>query len=126
REALYQRLHREAVARAGAPVIRVPEAPRKAHLQSASCQTVKKLRQISRDTLQGLPPSEADTQVEPDIAVDPNDPRVVVAVFQEGRFPDGAAVDTGYASSRNGGRSWKTAPLGVTAATGGEFERASD
>jgi hypothetical protein len=125
RQALYQRLHQEAVARADAPVAGLPAA-RKARQQSDSFQSVKKLRQISRDTLQGSPPSEDDTQVEPDIAVDPNDPSVVVAVFQEGRFPDGAAVDTGYASSQNGGRGWKTAPLGVTQATGGEFERASD
>jgi hypothetical protein len=125
REALYRRLQQEAVSRAGDPVIHAPGG-QKTHQQSDSFQTVKKVQEISRDTLQGVPPSEGDTQVEPDIAVDPNDPRVVVAVFQEGRFPDGAAVDTGYASSRNGGKSWQTAPLGVTVATGGEFERASD
>jgi hypothetical protein len=125
RQALYRRLQQEAQARAGDPVIQAPEVPR-AHQQTDAFQTVKKVQEISRDSLEGVPPSEGDTEIEPDIAVDPNDPRIVVAVFQEGRFSDGAAVDTGYASSRNGRQSWKTAPLGVTVASGGAFERASD
>src|SRR6266540_2522968 len=43
---------------------------------------VHDVREVSRDTLKGPRPSEDDTQVEPSVAVDPNDPDVVVGVVQ--------------------------------------------
>jgi len=83
--------------------------------------------QISEDTLQAAIGSQADTQVEPFIAVDPNNPLIVVATFQEGRFPDGGSVDCGYATSHDGGQTWVSGDLPLlTVATGGPFARASD
>src|SRR5215470_192596 len=88
---------------------------------------VRSARQISADPFLGVAGSEADTQVEPFIAVDPNDPSVVVAVFQQGRFDAGGCVDTGFATSHDGGRSWATGNLpGLTVAVGGPFQDASD
>jgi hypothetical protein len=89
--------------------------------------TVVNVQQISRDEVQGPPSSEPDTQVEPDLAQDPNDPGSLVAVFQEGRFPDGAAVAAGYARTSDGGSSWSHGELPhLTTATGGPYERAGD
>jgi hypothetical protein len=86
------------------------------------------VQQISSDPFAGAAGSEADTQVEPSIALDPNDPSTVVAVFQQGRFDtNGASVDPGFATSRDGGRTWTAGNLpGLTVAVGGAFERASD
>ena len=91
-------------------------------------RTRRFVRSVSRDPFAGAAGSEADTQVEPDIAVDPNDPSVVVAVFQQGRFAaDGGSVDPGFATSHDSGRTWTTGNLpGLTTAVGGAFERASD
>jgi hypothetical protein len=85
------------------------------------------VKQISADPFGGAGGSEADTQVEPHIAVHPIDPSNVVAVFQQGRFDAGGSVDPGYATSRDGGRTWTAGNLpGLTVAVGGPFERASD
>jgi hypothetical protein len=83
-------------------------------------ENLKDVEQISRDTLPAASGSEADTQIEPDIAFDPNHPRVIVAVFQQGRFPNGGSVDPGFATSHDGGRTWVTGNLpGLTTAVGG-------
>ena len=86
------------------------------------------VRSVSHDPFAGAGGSQADTQVEPDIAVDPSHPSVVVAVFQQGRFAaEGGSVDPGFATSHDGGRTWTTGNLpGLTTAVGGAFERASD
>jgi BNR/Asp-box repeat protein len=85
------------------------------------------VQQISQDTLDGPPGSEDDTQVEPDIAVDPNDPNLITATFQQGRFQDGGSADPGFATSHDGGATWTSGNLpNLTVAVGGEFERASD
>src|SRR6266511_4387583 len=85
-----------------------------------------RVREIARDTLVGPVGSEPDTAVEPYVAIDPIRPRVVVAVFQVGRFPDGAAA-IGFAASHDGGRTWASGILpGLTRAFGGVFLRASD
>ena len=86
------------------------------------------VKEISADPFAGTGGSQADTEVEPHIAVDPNDPSVVVAVFQQGRFATvGGAVDTGFATSHDGGRTWTSGSLsGLTAAAGGPFQRSSD
>ena len=90
-------------------------------------QTVRFVEEISHDGVAGPPGAEADTETEPDIAVDPNDPTVVVAVFQQGRFPDGGSVDPGFATSHDGGSTWVSGNLpGLTAAVGGPYGRASD
>lgn len=83
--------------------------------------------EVSRDTLQSSGASQPRTQVEPHIAVDPNNPNIVVAVFQEGRFPDGGAVAVGYATSHDGGQTWTADDLPMlTVATGGPFDRGTD
>ena len=89
--------------------------------------TLRGVRQISRDTSTPRGGSEPDTQAEPYIAMDPNNPRHVVAVFQQGRFPDGGSVGPGYATSKDGGRTWVTDEFpGVTTDRGGFWDRASD
>jgi len=83
--------------------------------------------EITRETIQAAAGSQPHTQVEPSIAVDPNNPLIVVAVVQQGRFPDGGATAIGYAASHDGGQTWVAGDLPLlTVATGGPFERASD
>jgi hypothetical protein len=90
-------------------------------------QTVQFAQQVSEDSVHGSSKAEPDTQTEPDIAVDPNDPAVVVAVFQQGRFSDGGSVDPGFATSHDGGQTWTHGNLpGLTTAVGGTYQRASD
>src|SRR5207253_6905437 len=83
---------------------------------------------ISADPFAGLSGAEADTEAEPDVAVDPNDPDIVVAVFQQERFDQsGGCVVPGFATSRDGGLTWIAGSLpGLTVATNGPFDRASD
>jgi hypothetical protein len=88
---------------------------------------VRDVQEISHDPFSGQSGSEADTEAEPAVAVDPLDPRTVVAVFQQGRFQDGGAVAIGFASSADGGRTWVAGSLaGLSTATGGAFPRVSD
>ena len=83
--------------------------------------------QVSEQDVAPQPGSEPDTLVEPDVAVSPVNPDVAVAVAHDGRFPDGGAVGISYAWTHDGGRTWQHAPMpGLTTATGGAFERASD
>lgn len=83
--------------------------------------------EISRDTIQSSGASQPRTQVEPHIAVDPNNPQILVAVFQQGRFPDGGSVAPGYATSHDGGQTWTTDDLPLlTVASGGVFARGTD
>jgi hypothetical protein len=86
--------------------------------------TVRDVQQIGEDTLhQG----ERDTQVEPDIAMDPNNADDLVAVMQQGRFKTGGSADPGFATSLDGGRTWSSGNLpGLTKAVGGPFDRGSD
>ena len=50
------------------------------------------VQQIAEDTLKG---GEQGTQVEPDMAIDPNNPDSLVAVVQQGRFKTGGSADPG-------------------------------
>jgi len=85
------------------------------------------VQQVSQDGVTGSPDAEPDTETEPDISVDPNDPNVVVAVVQQGRFADGGSVDPGFATSHDGGDTWVEGNLpGLTTAVGGPYQRASD
>lgn len=88
---------------------------------------ITNVQQVSRDTLGPFAGAEPDTQTEPDIEVDPNNPNVIVATFQQGRYQDGGSVDPGYATSQDGGKTWAAGnmPL-LTKAVGGPFDRASD
>jgi len=72
---------------------------------------------------------QPDTEIEPSISVNPQDPRNVVAVYQEGRIDDGGDATNGYATSFDGGETWTAGELpGLTTypGQGGQFERASD
>lgn len=72
-------------------------------------------------------PSNMRAQAEPHIARAPSDADFLVAVFQEGRFADGGAVDCGYSVSRDGGLTWTRQLIpNLTPASGGTYPRATD
>jgi RTX calcium-binding nonapeptide repeat (4 copies) len=74
------------------------------------CEIVS--RQLSRDTNRS-PGAHHQTQVEPDSFSFGN---IVVTTFQSARIADGAAAMIGFATSRDGGRTWRAGFLpGVTA-----------
>ena len=73
-----------------------------------------------------LPPNMR-AQAEPHIARSQVDPDFLAAVFQEGRFTDGGAVDCGYSITHDGGLSWTRALIpNLTMTTGGPYFRATD
>lgn len=75
----------------------------------------------------GADDPQPDTETEPSIAVNPADPRNAVTVFQEDRVDAGGDAGNGFATTFDGGRSWIHGYLpGLSRATGGTFDRASD
>jgi hypothetical protein len=85
------------------------------------------LRQAASQDVPAAPGSEPDTLVEPDVAADPHHPDIAVVVGHDGRYPDGGAVGITHAWTRDGGRSWRHAPVPfITTAAGGAWDRASD
>jgi hypothetical protein len=86
------------------------------------CETV--VRVIARDRYTA--PAQHNTIAEPDSFAWGN---TIVAAFQSGRFRDGGAVNTGWATSRDGGRTWRSGVLpNLTRASvpAGPWDRASD
>jgi hypothetical protein len=86
------------------------------------CETI--VRVIARDRY--TTPAQHSTIAEPDSLAWGN---TIVAAFQSGRFRDGGAVNTGWATSRDGGRTWRfgVLPSLTTAASPpGPWARASD
>jgi hypothetical protein len=86
------------------------------------CETVSRV--IARDRYAA--PAQHSTIAEPDTFAWGN---TVVAAFQVGRFRDGGAVDTGWATSRDGGRTWRSGllpSLTRAARPAGPWDRASD
>src|SRR5215216_1667056 len=72
-------------------------------------------------------PAQPETQTEPHLALDPEQESHLLASYQEGRFSDGGARALTYAASFDSGRTWQEGLLpGLTVASGGRFERASD
>jgi hypothetical protein len=68
-----------------------------------------------------------NSEVEPWVVVNPNDPDNIVGSWHQDRWSDGGARGLGLATSFDGGASWQTGFLpGLTLCSGGEFERASD
>jgi len=123
---VYDLRHRQMVARGLHPGPALP-APAASTAPASAGFAVRGVQQISHDMTTPQPGSEPDTQIEPDIAIDPSRPTQVVATFQQDRFPDGGSVDPGFATSTDGGRTWTTANLpGLTKSVGGVFDRASD
>jgi hypothetical protein len=81
----------------------------------------------SRQDVPAAPGSEPDTLVEPDVAVSPRNPSVAVVAAHDGRYADGGAVGITHAWTRDGGRTWRHAPVPfITTAAGGAWDRASD
>jgi BNR repeat-like domain len=89
---------------------------------ASDCETV--VRVVARD------PYRASAQhasiAEPDTFAWGN---TIVAAYQSGRFPDGGAINNGWATSRDGGRTWRSGrlpALTVNSTPAGRWERASD
>jgi hypothetical protein len=86
------------------------------------CETVARV--VARDPYRA--PAQHATIAEPDTFARDN---TVVAAFQLGRFRDGGAVNIGWATSRDAGRTWRSGPLpSLTRASlpAGRWQRASD
>jgi BNR repeat-like domain len=89
---------------------------------AADCETVARV--IARDPYRA--PAQHATIAEPDSFAWGN---TVVAAFQSGRFRDGGAVNIGWATSSDGGRTWRSGTLPaltVRASPAGRWARASD
>ena len=68
-----------------------------------------------------------DSEVEPWIAVDPTNPKHIVASWQQDRWSNGGARGLLVGVSFDGGKSWNDLPLpDLSLCTGGEFHRVSD
>lgn len=105
------------------PVVARPQA------RAAAAETPKVLQdhQAAKHKLVAVPPQQPDTNVEPSIAVNPKDPLNAVAGYQSGRVDAGCAQTLGYATTFDGGKTWKSAPLPkLTVANGGTYPLASD
>lgn len=82
---------------------------------------------ISEDLLASEDNPAGERQAEADLALHPTDEDRAVAVVQEGRLPDGGAQAIGFAWTDDGGETWGSGLLpGLTEATGGTYERATD
>lgn len=79
--------------------------------------------QLSRDPYTNAD-SQHFTELEPDTY---SFGSTIVAAFQAGRFADGGSSNNGWATSTDGGLTWKTGFLpGATQFTGGPYTRVSD
>jgi BNR repeat-like domain len=89
---------------------------------ASDCETVARV--IARDPYRA--PAQHATIAEPDTLARG---RTIVAAFQLGRFRDGGAVNNGWATSRDGGRTWRSGALpSLTRASvpAGPWQRATD
>ena len=89
---------------------------------AADCETVARV--IARDPYRS--PAQHSSIAEPDSLAFGS---TVVAAFQSGRFRDGGAVNTGWATSTDGGRTWRSGTLPsltVSSRPAGRWQRASD
>jgi hypothetical protein len=89
---------------------------------AADCEDVSRV--IARDAFQA--PAQHSTIAEPDTFSWGN---TVVSAFQVGRFRDGGAVATGWAMSRDRGRTWRSGllpALTVASRPAGRWRRVSD
>jgi hypothetical protein len=94
---------------------------------AARTPTVLTVTQAARQDVPSAPDSEPDTLVEPDIAASPSNPNIAVAAAHDSRYADGGAVGISHAWTRDGGRTWRHAPVPfITTAAGGAWDRASD
>jgi hypothetical protein len=89
---------------------------------ASDCETVARV--IARDPYRAA--AQHATIAEPDSL---SWGRTIVAAYQSGRFRDGGAVNTGWATSRDGGRTWRSGTLPaltVSSRPAGRWQRASD
>jgi hypothetical protein len=127
-----QAFQARAEARLRPHAVTAPAAARASLAQTAPGNPIGQITNVESISQDALPPLtseiEPDTQVEPDVTIDPGNPDVITAAFQEGRNgPFGGAEDGGYATSHNGGRTWVTSNLPLlTTAVGGAFQLTSD
>jgi hypothetical protein len=71
--------------------------------------------------------AQPETETEPFIAIDPENPKHLLASYQEDRFEDGGCRDLTAAVSFNGGLTWQESLLPkLTVANGGPYQRISD
>ena len=117
------------------PVLAVPLIAGAPTSQAATSKAAKAGDPVLlRDRLAGfdaLPkhvgPEQVDTTVEPSIAVNPRNPLNAVIGFQVGRVDAGGDATNGYATTFDGGKTWKNGIIpGLTRGHGGTFDRASD
>jgi hypothetical protein len=90
---------------------------------AADCEVVA--RQLSRDPF-AVPRGQRETQVEPDSLAWGT---TVVTTFQSSRFASGGAAGIGWATSRDGGRTWRAGHLpglSVYTARPGRYAQVSD
>src|SRR6266571_4180977 len=106
-----------------------PAGPNRAYdgPKSSHRPRVLRDRQAGVDCLRPLGPEQGDTDVEPSIAANPQDPNNAVAVYQEGRVDSGCSEAGGFATTFDGGKTWTHGDVpGLTVATGGPAALASD
>lgn len=114
----------------------VPENPQRlkafldrlAHTKPPSTGIPKGVVRVSGDILApdgGI--AQPETETEPFFAIDPENPKHLLAVYQEDRFPDEGCRNLTSAVSFDGGLTWQESLLpDQTVAAGGSFERTSD
>ena len=72
-------------------------------------------------------PEQADTAIEPSVAVNPANPRNAVIGFQVGRVDAGGDATNGVSVTFDAGKTWRNGIVpGLTTHHGGAFDRASD
>ncbi|HTG37094.1 MAG TPA: sialidase family protein [Thermoanaerobaculia bacterium] len=83
---------------------------------------------VSADILDPITgPAQPETETEPFFAVDPENPKHLLAGYQEDRFQDGGCRALTAAVSFNGGKTWRETLIPkVAAASGGPYQRTSD
>src|SRR5215204_4794294 len=89
---------------------------------ASDCETVARV--IARDSYRA--PAQHATIAEPDSL---SWGRTIVVAYQSGRFRDGGAVNTGWATSRDRGHTWRSGTLPaltVSSRPAGRWQRASD
>lgn len=71
--------------------------------------------------------SQAETQAEPHVAVNPENPTNLIATYQDSRFANGGALALTYATSFDGGQTWlENVVPGLSRISGGPWDRATD
>lgn len=110
-----------------------------AEARTATVPTVVRDVKTGRDTLGTRPLADGedpiqdyvqpDTEIEPSIAVNPENPLNAVTAYQVGRIANGGDATNGFATTFDGGRTWISGYLPKLTkfpGQGGPFERASD